>query len=372
MIEFTAIDPQLLAEFLDESEESLSSIEHLFVQIEQTPGNIEIINAIFRPVHSLKGNAAFFGLLKVKELAHALENILDGMRSGRFSDAGGVMGVVFEGFDLLRSMLSSVRNGGAEVVSFSTFQTGLANVVETFGHLESKTQSSSDVFGSVLRKMGILRQSLGGREQTIVDDIISELETHAVSYSSGDGTAVPPEVRELMTLLSTVQSSLGNEESIARIGEILKMLDDCESPEGASLAGSALDDYTTFMRSVGWDPLLRDILIEKANLLSNGALWKGISTEASAKKISDGVVPETGELKDEQVRKLVHDAEGKTLAEKTMRVTEKNIDAFLSFVEELIVIEENIFRQCSQRVVFRKRHGGPWQRETPLRRGSNG
>ena len=62
------IDPNILLEFIDESIDSLEDLPALFIEIEKDPNNKEVINAIFRPVHSIKGNSAFFGLLKLKKL----------------------------------------------------------------------------------------------------------------------------------------------------------------------------------------------------------------------------------------------------------------------------------------------------------------
>lgn len=74
------IDPEVLAGFIDEAQESLELVENLFVDLEQDPGNIEIVQEIFRPIHSLKGTCPYFGLLYTKELSHTMENILDDVR----------------------------------------------------------------------------------------------------------------------------------------------------------------------------------------------------------------------------------------------------------------------------------------------------
>ena len=53
-----SVDQELLVEFIDESSDTLSSLDALFIELEQTPGDTQIVNAIFRPVHSIKGNSA--------------------------------------------------------------------------------------------------------------------------------------------------------------------------------------------------------------------------------------------------------------------------------------------------------------------------
>ena len=56
------IDVELLANFLDESEESIATLDSLFVELEQQPKDKEIIGSIFRVAHSIKGLAAFLNL----------------------------------------------------------------------------------------------------------------------------------------------------------------------------------------------------------------------------------------------------------------------------------------------------------------------
>ena len=57
------VDPEFMAGFLDESEESIATLDSLFVELEQQPGNKEIIGSVFRVAHSTKGLAGFLGRL---------------------------------------------------------------------------------------------------------------------------------------------------------------------------------------------------------------------------------------------------------------------------------------------------------------------
>ena len=74
-------DPELLAAFLDETQESLGTLDSLFIQLEANPADTQTVEAIFRPVHSLKGNSAFFGFMQAKRLAHVMESVLDAVLS---------------------------------------------------------------------------------------------------------------------------------------------------------------------------------------------------------------------------------------------------------------------------------------------------
>ena len=74
------LDPEILADFFVEAKEHLETIEPNLLELEKNPGNLGLLNEIFRPMHSLKGASGFLGLNKINQLAHKAENIMDEMR----------------------------------------------------------------------------------------------------------------------------------------------------------------------------------------------------------------------------------------------------------------------------------------------------
>lgn len=68
--------------FLQESTELLSDMEAALLEIEQEPSNQDLINAIFRAAHTIKGSGGLFGFDKVVEFTHVAENVLDRVRAG--------------------------------------------------------------------------------------------------------------------------------------------------------------------------------------------------------------------------------------------------------------------------------------------------
>ena len=109
------IDDSLVQEFIDESLDMLSSLDSRFIELEEQPGELSIIEAIFRPVHSIKGNSGFFGFVQVKHLAHELETLLDLMRKGKLHVCSDVINILLDGMDALRLMLSRVKQGQNEL-----------------------------------------------------------------------------------------------------------------------------------------------------------------------------------------------------------------------------------------------------------------
>ena len=66
----------LLNEFLTESAESLAVLDVELVKFEQNPQDTEILQNIFRLVHTIKGTCGFLGLPRLESVAHAGENVL--------------------------------------------------------------------------------------------------------------------------------------------------------------------------------------------------------------------------------------------------------------------------------------------------------
>jgi len=108
MSDFSLDDPSFYEDFLVEAGEHFELIEQNFLTLEGAPGDLEILNAIFRSVHTIKGASGFLGLAKVQALAHIGENVLDDLRKGRMPVSPLVMELLFETEDTLKVLVNDV------------------------------------------------------------------------------------------------------------------------------------------------------------------------------------------------------------------------------------------------------------------------
>lgn len=92
--------------FFQESEEHLSYVESALLQFDVDAPDLEIINSIFRAVHSVKGGAGIFGLEALIELAHLMENLLDQARNEELTITTDTQTLLLETNDVLRHLLS--------------------------------------------------------------------------------------------------------------------------------------------------------------------------------------------------------------------------------------------------------------------------
>ncbi|MDR0868542.1 MAG: chemotaxis protein CheA [Planctomycetota bacterium] len=101
----------LLQDFVQESTEMLEGLDQLFVALESNPDDLDIINQIFRPVHSIKGNSSFFNLVNIKNFSHTLETLLQEIRGGKRKVNKEVISVLLTGMDMLREMIGRFAGG---------------------------------------------------------------------------------------------------------------------------------------------------------------------------------------------------------------------------------------------------------------------
>ena len=73
----------LLREFVTETNESLDVVDVELVRFEQDPNNAQILDNIFRLVHTIKGTCGFLGLPRLEALTHAAEALMGNFRGGR-------------------------------------------------------------------------------------------------------------------------------------------------------------------------------------------------------------------------------------------------------------------------------------------------
>jgi len=103
----------LLSEFLTETAESLDVVDVELVKFEQEPNNSEILDNIFRLVHTIKGTCGFLGLPRLESLAHSAESLMGKYRDGATPTEDGVS-IILETIDRLKEILEQLEQQGAE------------------------------------------------------------------------------------------------------------------------------------------------------------------------------------------------------------------------------------------------------------------
>ncbi len=106
--------------FLEEADEQLQELNQNLLEMEKNPDNIDIINNIFRAAHSLKSSAAFVGLNDLSDLAHKMENLLQGIRDRTMQISPNIVDVLFSCFDVISMVIDTVADGKKPDVDLSS------------------------------------------------------------------------------------------------------------------------------------------------------------------------------------------------------------------------------------------------------------
>ena len=104
-----ASDAELAGMFFAEALDHLGSIEATVLQLEATPADVKLLNDVFRPFHTVKGNAGALGVSRVQELAHKVENLLDLARSGQLAMAPDDFDLVLRSVDVVTTLLVDLQ-----------------------------------------------------------------------------------------------------------------------------------------------------------------------------------------------------------------------------------------------------------------------
>lgn len=100
---------EIISEFIIEAEESLDNIEPLFVELEKRGDDKELLNNIFRSMHTIKGAAGFLGFQSIVNVAHSSESIMKKLREGEIPISTQLMDAILKAVDMLRILLFHLK-----------------------------------------------------------------------------------------------------------------------------------------------------------------------------------------------------------------------------------------------------------------------
>jgi two-component system chemotaxis sensor kinase CheA len=102
-------DEEILQDFIIESGEILEQLSEQLVDLEQRPDDFDLLNAIFRGFHTVKGGGGFLQLDNLVNLCHVAENVFDLLRNGKLQVSAELMDVVLQALDCVNEMFEQVK-----------------------------------------------------------------------------------------------------------------------------------------------------------------------------------------------------------------------------------------------------------------------
>ncbi|ALA58555.1 chemotaxis protein CheA [Nitrospira moscoviensis] len=105
---------EILNDFLTESTEMIEVLDQRFIALESDPNNADLLNEIFRAMHSMKGSAGFLGFNRLVDVTHRAESILNKMRQGEMAVVPAVINVILETVDVVKALMADIRQSGTD------------------------------------------------------------------------------------------------------------------------------------------------------------------------------------------------------------------------------------------------------------------
>ena len=109
-------DEDILQDFLAEAKEGITNLEEGFIELEKDKKNIEILKALFRTMHSLKGAAGFFGFKTLESIAHFSEDILSKLRDGLIEPDEDIIDILLKAVDHIKYIIGYIEENKAEPI----------------------------------------------------------------------------------------------------------------------------------------------------------------------------------------------------------------------------------------------------------------
>ncbi|MHB1844114.1 MAG: chemotaxis protein CheA [Deltaproteobacteria bacterium] len=282
--------------------------------------NPETINALFRSAHSLKGLAGIFGVERLQSLAHAFEDLLDGLRMGRLELSQEVEGTLLDGVDVFTALISGAAGGGNE---------SAAGAADRLRH-RMAAASAPATPGAATDPLDSL---LLGPE---VRGVLTEYEEHRLRENAKSGLGLY-RVRAAFEL-STFDRGLSElSRKLKEVGEVISTLPAPQATDGSRIGfelivGGAQDEgaLRATVEALGADllPVGRTAAAApRESPVKPGSLSPPIS-EAS----QDGGGGATGEADAERLHRLVQ----------TVRVDIRKLDRLMTVVGDLALAKTNL------------------------------
>ncbi|MDD2365665.1 MAG: chemotaxis protein CheA [Desulfuromonadaceae bacterium] len=104
-------DQELLDGFLAETTELLEKLDDDLINLEKSSDDTELMNRIFRSIHTIKGASSFLGFDLLVKVAHKTEDVLNRLRKGELSVTPEIMDVILEATDLVKLLVSDIKAG---------------------------------------------------------------------------------------------------------------------------------------------------------------------------------------------------------------------------------------------------------------------
>ncbi|NSW75670.1 MAG: chemotaxis protein CheA [Candidatus Atribacteria bacterium] len=286
--------------FLEEVEEHIGNLEENLVQLERDPENQGLVQSIFRSFHTVKGSSSSMGFQRMMELAHLMENLLDGVRNKNIVVTPSLIDVLLRGVDLLKNIKDAVALEGKEP------EIDIQDIVENLKVFLKRREES---------------------QSPLETPLVSERKDDSVP---GEEAAISPSQKEyLVRVYLALECSMKGVRSYLVINRLQ------ENKVEIVSTTPPLSDLESERFGQSFEIVIRTFLSEEE-------IRKMVESVAEVERVEIEMREETLEVREEEKeeKQMISTAEQKKTAKslkKTVRVDVDRLDALLNLVGELVI-----------------------------------
>lgn len=368
-------DQELMQEFVNESSELVESIDQDLVALEQAPGDRDLLDKVFRALHTIKGSSSFLGLDDLTAFAHAAEDAFNALRKGEARADAETMDVLLRAADVVRRQIEAIADGGRPPAGPDDLIGLLRDVAEG---ASAAAAEEPDAPASVVAEAGAapageapleLSESKLDLLPFMVDDLREQLASVADrlgAYEPGSAGAVAEAVEDMirsaeffetrdlsadLTALHDALSAVGDDEALAggvmpealRLVEVLK-----RRAEGIAEKRLIAVDATSIHDALerlcaGEAPAPAPAIADPTEAASTGAASDAASADGAPADAAAAPNPSD-------------EANSAQRGERTIRVDVERLETLLNLVGEL-VLQKNRVLAIGRRMEAQRANG---------------
>ena len=342
--------------FLEEASDLLSTLEDNLLSLEENPEDQELVSAVFRVMHTIKGSAGMFGFDDISKFTHEIETAYDLVRSGKVKVSSELISLTLKARDLITAMLEaedgipdSVRSESEEIVKqFKAIAGGevvptepvVAKRTDTLSYANDEMPENNfrirfapteNFFQSGTRILLLIGElaDMGSITVTSMTGAIPRLseidpEKCYMSWSIILSTIKPQ--NEINDVFIFIDSSVVSVEPIAqevrKLGEILV--------DRKSITEEKLDAVVNQQKRIGE-------LLTESKAVSNEDLTAALAEQAHFKKLDD-----------EKKSADAYKAKAAAAAQQSIRVNSEKLDQLIDLVGELVTFNARLSQTAQE------------------------
>lgn len=328
------IADQIKQTFIDESEELLSELEGLLLDLESNPDDKSNLDAVFRVMHTIKGSAGMVGEDKIYKFAHMVEDVFDKIRNGEMLFSSETANLALESRDIILSLLNNSDPSVDEKISKIEEKLGAPERKNRPAPAKSKKNGSQkektyqirffpdeNIFKKGINPLLLIRELKDFGILTIeVDDVmlpsLGELRNDKCYIGWNLFLTTGKTITEIkdvflfvendceITIEEAAQDLISDDEDVARIGEILI--------DRGAVSSDVVNTILENKKKIGEE------LVEK-NLVSKDDLEAALLEQEHLKKIHS-----------------------KQTAKQNIKISTEKLDDFVNLVGELVTLQAQL------------------------------